>query len=256
MLPIRDNLKPARTPWVTWALLGLNAAVFFYQLELPDWALNRVYRLYGIVPARITVPEWAALVGYRSTGWSTFLTSMFLHGGWLHFLGNMWSLWLFGDDVEGRLGHGRYLAFYLLAGIAAGAGHVALHPHTYVPVIGASGAIAGVMGAYLLLFPHARIEVLVPILIFIDVWSIPAALYLPLWFLTQLFEGTLALAAPGFTGVAFWAHIAGFVAGIVTVVWFVPPADDDADPYRYRAPKGRVRPYRIIRGPGFIIYDR
>ncbi len=152
------------------------------------------------------------------------------------------------------MGSGRFVLFYMLSGIVAGLGQVVLYPDTFVPTIGASGAIAGVMGAYLLLFPHARIEILIWLIIYIDVWSIPAALYLPLWFLAQLYEGTLALATSAFTSVAVWAHIAGFLAGVVTVTWFLPPADPAWNPYRYKTTKRR--PQRVVKGHGFIMYDK
>jgi membrane associated rhomboid family serine protease len=151
----------------------------------------------------------------------TLLSSMFLHGGWMHIIGNMWSLWIFGDNVEDRMGRGGFLLFYLLSGLAAGAVHVVTNPASRVPTVGASGAIAGVMGAYLLLFPHASVVTMVPIFFFLQVVEIPAVFFLGFWFLSQLFSGTLSLAAAGpqAAGVAWWAHIGGFVVGFL---WAVP----------------------------------
>ena len=251
MLPIRDNLQPQRVPWVTYGLIVLNTLIFAYQLGLPDYALERLYMLYGIVPARLSDPSWAYWQGFPAGGWLTLLTSMFLHGGWLHYLANMWTLWLFGDDVEDRLGHGAFAALYLATGLAAGLGHTLLFAGSTVPTIGASGAISGVMGAFLVLFPLAKIDLVVPIFLFLTVIPIPAMLYLPFWFLSQLFSGTLALAAPGFAGIAFWAHIAGFIAGIGALqvlqpgsalqsVWQAPPRE----------------PRIVLRGPGFYVIER
>lgn len=242
MFPIRDDQQPTRTPVVTWALLALNVAVFTFQLGMPDWVLERFYLLYGIVPARVTDPQWAWYNGFPGGGWLTFLTSMFIHGGWLHLVANLWTLWLFGDDVEDRLGHGRYLALYLGAGLAAGAAHVLLFPDMTIPTIGASGAVAGVMGAFLLLFPLARIDLLVPIFFFIDVWRVPALFYLPFWFVGEVLSGTLALAVPTFSNVAFWAHVGGFLTGLALVHHLRP-----------EPPVHRYRPVEVIHGPGFVI---
>ncbi|GAB4271632.1 MAG: rhomboid family intramembrane serine protease [Candidatus Rifleibacteriota bacterium] len=213
MFPIKDDLQPKRIPYITWLLLGLNILVFIVQLGLPRYLLETFYHLYGIVPARIMHPDWASAVGFPAGAIITLLTSMFIHGGWLHIIGNSWMLWLFGDDVEDRIGHGNFLLLYFLSGIVAGITQIALHPDSTIPTIGASGAIAGVMGAYFLLFPRASLYVLVPIFFFIDIWKIPAALFLPIWFIGELFSGTVALITPGFSNIAFWAHIGGFIAG-------------------------------------------
>jgi membrane associated rhomboid family serine protease len=158
----------------------------------------------------------------QSTGnYITLLSSMFMHGGWMHIIGNMWSLWIFGDNVEDRMGRGGFLLFYLLSGLAAGAVHIVTNPGSTVPTVGASGAIAGVMGAYLLLFPHSSVVTMVPVFFFLQVIEVPAILFLGFWFLSQLFSGTLALAVAGTQagGVAWWAHIGGFVVGFL---WAVP----------------------------------
>lgn len=248
MFPIRDDLHPTRVPVVTWALLALNAAVFVFQLGMPEWVLERFYLLYGIVPARVMHPEWAWYQGFPSGGLLTLLTSMFIHGGWLHILANLWTLWLFGDDVEDRLGSGRFLLLYLGAGLAAGGLQTVLFPDSTIPTIGASGAVAGVMGAFLLLFPRARIEVVVPFLFFLPVWQIPAVLYLPFWFVGELFSGTLALAVPSFSNVAFWAHIGGFLAGMTLVTHLTGRTTEAEAPARPR----RATP-DVIYGPGWVI---
>jgi membrane associated rhomboid family serine protease len=186
MIPIKDDLQPKKAAYITWTLLAVNTLVFLFQLGLPEYLLNRLYYLYGIVPSRLLDWQWAYRYGFPDRGLITLLTSLFLHGGWLHFLANNWTLWLFGDDVEERIGHTNFAILYLLSGVIAGLTHVAFSANSAVPAIGASGAVAGVMGAFLLLYPRARIHVLVPILFFIDIWKIPAALYLPLWFLGEL----------------------------------------------------------------------
>lgn len=224
MFPIRDTIPSRNPPVVTVSLIVLNCATFFYELMLPPEMLHRLFDVFGVVPAYMHAPRGPMLFGISLTNSWPLLTSLFLHGGWLHLIGNMWFLWLFGDNVEDRMGHARFLVFYLLSGIAAGITHVALHPGSTVPTIGASGAISGVMGAYLLLFPQAQVVVLVPIFFFIDIWVIPAFLYLGVWFMLQLVSGTLAISAPGtFAGVAFWAHVGGFVAGIVLMPLFLKP---------------------------------
>ncbi len=219
MIPLRDHLQPRSIPWVTGGLIALNTLVFLYQLGLPEWALERIYYLWGIVPRRLMNPDWAYWNGFPAGASLTLITSMFLHGGWFHYLANMWSLYLFGDDVEDRLGRSRYLLLYFGSGLIAGLAHTLLFDTSTIPTIGASGAIAGIMGAWLTLFPRAKLDVVVPIFIFLQFLTIPAAFFLPVWFLSQLLSGTLALAAPGFGGVAFWAHIGGFLAGMWLTPW-------------------------------------
>lgn len=250
MFPLRDDQHPNRLPVGTWALILLNAAVFLFQLGLPEGVLQRFYQLYGVIPARFTNPEWAWFQGFPGDVWLTLITSMFIHGGWLHLLANLWTLRLFGDDVEDRLGTGRFLALYFLAGVAAGSMQIFLFPDTTIPTIGASGAVAGVMGAFLLLFPRARIEVLVPLILFLDIWSIPALFYLPIWFLGELLWGTLALAVPTFSEVAFWAHIGGFLMGmgVVTLLVHLVP--------RLGAEPRLVTTGPVVCGPGFILLSR
>jgi len=223
MIPLRDNIPSRRLPLVTIALIAACAVVFLFEENLDGDRLDGFIRLFGLVPARYTNPQWAEWAGYPSSYWP-FLSHIFLHGGWLHFLGNMWFLWLFGDNVEDRLGRPRYLAFYLLCGLAAGLVQFFLTPSSRLPLVGASGAISGVMGAYFVLYPGARILTLVPIFIFIEFIQVPAFIFLGLWFILQLQSGALSLSASaGRTGgVAFWAHIGGFAAGFVLLRLMMP----------------------------------
>ncbi len=205
--------------------MAANVLVFVQILALPPREIEELFYLFGIVPARYTQPAWAARVGLPGAEVWPFFTSLFLHGGWLHLIGNMWTLWIFGDNVEDRMGKLRFLGFYLLCGIVAGLVHGLTNSDARVPAIGASGAIAGVLGAYLVLFPFARVLVLFPILIYPLFFELPAVLYLGLWFLIQFVSGTAALAGPrAAEGIAWWAHIGGFVAGIVLYRFFLSPA--------------------------------
>lgn len=226
MFPLRDGIPSRRFPAVTLGLIVANVGVFLYQLTLPAEGLANLFYLFGIVPARLSDPAWAVSVGYTSAGWSAFLSSMFLHGGFVHLAFNMWTLWIFGDNVEDRLGRGRFLLFYLACGLAAGSVQWVTDPTSVVPTIGASGAIAGVLGAYLWLYPHARILTLIPILLYPLFLQIPAVLYLGIWFLLQLTSGIQAFgqdSAGQAGGVAWWAHVGGFVAGILLLRTLRPP---------------------------------
>ena len=225
MIPLRDSIPSRRPPIVCWSLIAVNAIVFLYELSLAPIQLEELFYRFGLVPARYSNPEWARWVGYPADDWWPFLTSMFLHGGWLHVVGNMWTLWIFGDNVEDRMGHGRFLAFYLLTGLAAGCVHWFTNLDSTIPTVGASGAISGVLGAYLALFPRANVIVLIPLLFIPFFFQLPAVTYLVIWFLTQVWSGTLAGLAPGDVGgVAWWAHAGGFVAGVALHRMLVPPA--------------------------------
>jgi membrane associated rhomboid family serine protease len=207
MFPLSDVIPSRTTPYITIGVIGLNALAFLYEIQLSDPQLQLFVQTYGVVPALFA--------------WPTVLTSMFLHSGWLHFLGNMLYLWIFGDNVEDRMGHVRFLFFYLFCGAAAALGQAATQPDSVVPMIGASGAIAGVMGAYFVLFPQSRVLTAVFILFFIDLVEIPAIFFLGIWFLMQFFSGFGSLGADAAEGgVAFWAHSIGFIVGAITgVVW-------------------------------------
>jgi len=210
MLPIRD-INPSRNfPVVNSTLIGINVVIFLVQMSMGSEA-NRFIYVYGLVPARYTISHVSSYFTPFQQIFS-FLSFMFLHGGFLHLLGNMWSLYIFGDNVEDRLGPFRYLLFYLLCGLASGISHLALNLNSNIPTIGASGAIAGVMGAYLLLHPRSRILTLIPIIIFPWFVEIPAFFFIGIWFALQLLN---AAGSQGAGGIAWWAHIGGFVFGII-----------------------------------------
>jgi membrane associated rhomboid family serine protease len=211
MIPLRD-LNPSRTrPGVTVLLIAANALLFLYELSLGP-SLQPFIMQAAFVPARYL---GGLAPGSLPEGFTSALLSMFLHGGWAHFLGNMLFLWIFGDNVEDHLGHLRFLFFYLASGFAATAAQAFVAPGSTVPMIGASGAISGVLGAYLFLYPRARIVSLVFLGIFIQIMQVPAIVFLPIWFLIQFLSGLASLGAPAAHsgGVAFFAHIGGFAAG-------------------------------------------
>ena len=206
MIPLRDSQRSYSTPYVTILLIVCNVLVFLFTVSLDPYSRNDFLTVYGMVPTRLR--------------WDTLLTSMFLHGGWLHVIGNMWFLWLFGDNVEDVLGHWVYLLFYVLCGVAAALTQLMLSPDSRVPTVGASGAIAGVMGAYLVKFPHARIVTLVFLFVFVTTVEVPAALMLAFWFVMQLFSGvgTIGHSQISQGGVAWFAHVGGFLAGVLLIL--------------------------------------
>jgi len=221
MVPIRDTVPRRETPIVTWGIIALNVIVFLIELSLPERTLMWVFYHFGLVPARYANPHFATWFGPAADSIWPFITNMFLHGSFMHLIGNMWALWIFGGAVEDRLGHGRFVGFYLLCGIAASLTHYITNLSSTVPAIGASGAIAGVMGAYFVMFPAAQVITLIPVFFLPFFISIPAVIYLGVWFLTQLFSGVSSLVAPQFGGgIAWWAHVGGFVAGIVLLPLF------------------------------------
>jgi membrane associated rhomboid family serine protease len=207
MIPIRDE-NPTRTfPIINYLLIAVNVLVFLWQVNLGPGGeafLNQM----ALIPAKFT--QGLSVAGLRS-----ILTSMFMHAGLMHLLGNMLYLWIFGDNVEDTLGHIRYLVFYIAGGFVASLTHIFLYPTSHVPTVGASGAIAAVLGAYLLLFPHRRVVTLIPLGFFMQVARIPAVFVLGIWFVLQLFQGAMALGMTQLGGVAFWAHIGGFVFGML-----------------------------------------
>ena len=205
MFPIRDTQPSYSKPVVTIFIIVVNILVFLYEASMDPYTLNAFIDQYGLVPGHFH--------------FSHIFTSMFLHGGWMHVLGNMWFLWIFGDNVEDILGHGKYLAFYLLCGLAAAMTQVFFSPYSNVPMVGASGAIAGVMGAYMVKFPRARVLTLIFIIFFITWTEIPAWLMLIYWFGIQLFSGvgTIAQSQASQGGTAFFAHVGGFLVGILLI---------------------------------------
>ena len=212
MIPLRDIIPSRTTPVVTISIIVLNVLVFVYELSLGR-AVDAFTLYFGLVPAAFS--------------WVTVFTSMFLHGGLLHVAGNVLYLWIFGDNVEDRMGHGRFLVFYLLCGVAAALAQTITAPDSIVPMVGASGAIAGVMGAYFVLYPKSRIVTLIPLFFFFQVIEVPAILFLGIWFLMQFLSGVgsivTAVGGQPAGGVAVWAHVAGFVAGISGVIVFRRP---------------------------------
>jgi membrane associated rhomboid family serine protease len=224
MIPIQDTVPSRNPPLAVYALIALNLLVFALELSLPNEGLDRLFYLLGIVPARYSHPEWAVRVGFPVDDYWPFLTSMFLHGGWAHIVGNMWTLWIFGDNVEDRMGPFRFTLFYLLCGLIAAVVHYATNRDSAVPTVGASGAIAGVLGAYFVLYPRSQIVVMVPIFFYPLFFEVPAVTYLLFWALSQLFSGALALAGPvEVGGIAWWAHVGGFAAGLLLHPLFVQP---------------------------------
>ncbi|MDA1162861.1 MAG: rhomboid family intramembrane serine protease [Planctomycetota bacterium] len=265
MLPLRDNIPSRTTPVVNYLMIAICSLVFFEQVNREPGEPSLVEQ-YGMIPARVSDSGATVKIvesrhvetpfGIQTTElerplapsavppWTTLLTCVFLHGGWMHFFGNMWFLWIFGDNVEDRYGHLGYLIFYLFCGVAASATHFAASPTSIVPTIGASGAIAGVMGAYMLLYPRARVLTLVPLVVFLHVISVPAPLFLGIWFLLQFYQGAVASASAGAAGVAWWAHIGGFVAGLV-LTWLL------GSKRKLRPPVERIRP-----GSDRMVYSR
>jgi membrane associated rhomboid family serine protease len=223
MIPIRDDTPRFSTPYITYFIIALNVAVFAFELSVggqSHGALNALIYQFGVVPVHFE----RAIAGTSNASLPalslTILTSMFLHAGWLHIIGNMWFLWIFGDNIEDYIGHFPYLIFYLVAGCVAAVTQILLNVGSQVPIIGASGAIAGVMGAYFVLYPRARVLTLVPLIIFFTFWWLPAWIFLGVWFVFQFLSGTAtSIADTSHTsgGVAFWAHVGGFVTGIVLI---------------------------------------
>ena len=228
MIPLRDVIPSRTTPVVTVAIIVVNALVFFREFSLGS-EINEFIISYGLIPAAFS--------------WATLFTSMFVHGGFLHFAGNMLYLWIFGDNVEDRMGHGRFLTFYLLCGVAAALAQTIMSPDSVVPMVGASGAIAGVMGAYFVMYPHSRIVTLVPIFFFIQLIEIPAIFFLGIWFVMQFLSGVgsvaTAVGREPAGGVAFWAHVAGFAAGVGGVFLFRRPERQSVEWWDETSDRGR-----------------
>jgi membrane associated rhomboid family serine protease len=217
MLPIRDNVQSKTPPIVTIVLIAINAAVFLFEISLGS-RLDEFMFIFGFVPSKFfhLLARSELLVAVLP-----IFTSMFLHGGWLHIIGNMWFLWIFGDNVEDRVGHVKFIFFYILCGVIAGLTHAFFSPQSGIPTVGASGAIAGVMGAYIVLYPRAKIWTLIPIFFFVQFIEIPAFVFLGLWILIQFFVGAFSMGMGSLSGgVAWWAHVGGFAAGALLVFIF------------------------------------
>jgi membrane associated rhomboid family serine protease len=222
MIPLRDTIPSRRTAWITRALLVLNVAAFAVELRQGAALEPFMYR-FGVVPAHWFVSSASDFLDWPRL-FLTLLTSQFLHGGFMHLASNMLYLWIFADNVEDRLGHGRFLLLYVGSGVAAALAQVLLSPRSSIPMVGASGAIAGVLGAYLLMFPSARIVTLVPLGWFWETVDIPAVLFLGFWFLLQWIQGLTSIGqVADVGGIAFWAHIGGFVSGLLGTMALRPP---------------------------------
>lgn len=249
MIPLRDTTPTRNVPVTNNVIIGINVVIFLLQLSQGvDW--NKFVFTYGLVPARYSIPQISAYFSAPQQVFS-FVSFMFLHGGFWHLLGNMWSLYIFGDNVEDRLGPLRYLMFYLICGAASGASHLLLNLHSKLPTIGASGAIAGVMGAYFILHPRSKILTLIPIFFIPYFIEIPAYVFLGLWFILQFINATISQGQPG--GVAWWAHIGGFIFGIIFLKILLTLPDAEPHPKIRRATARKKTPHlQVIRvvGPG------
>jgi membrane associated rhomboid family serine protease len=216
MVPVRSAVPTRYAPVMTWTLIAVNCGFFLLETSLSSTELEIFLSRFALVPARYFLPPPYGDSDLTPVDFLPFISNAFLHGGWLHLILNMWTLWIFGPTVEDRLGPGRYLLFYLFCGVLASLTHAAFNPGSTIPALGASGAIAGVLGCYVRFFPFARLVVIVPIIIFPLFFEVPAIVFAAIWFLLQLLQGTTALLlVPDIGGVAWWAHIGGFIAGAV-----------------------------------------
>jgi len=221
MIPLRDNIPSSRPPYLNYALIAITVLLFLVEMATGPY-LQKFIQTYGFVPGRFLKELWYGFDPLPNV-FMPLLTSIFLHGGWLHLIGNMWFLYIFGDNVEDILGHGRYLLLYLASGVGANLIYLLFAPYSAVPLVGASGAIAGVMGAYFFLFPGARILTLVPIFFFPTFWEFSAYIFLGFWFILQFLFGTFSSRGPaGAGGVAWWAHVGGFLVGVLMLYLLAP----------------------------------
>lgn len=232
MFPFRDRIRAGTVPWVTYLIIVANVAAFAWELSLGRREVQAVFLEYGVIPARIVDLAgdpfaWGALG-------PPIVVSMFLHGGWLHLILNMWYLWIFGDNVEDRVGHGRYIVLYLLAGAVGTLAHVWANPASTVPTVGASGAIAGVLGGYLVTYPRTPVLTGIPVFVFIHIVELPAWFLLGMWFALQFLSGAAAISTTQASagGVAWWAHIGGFVSGMLLMVLLKMGRPDRSRPRR------------------------
>ena len=223
MIPLRDDIPRVHTPYAVILVILANVALQLLLGQLSGNGQEQFYYLFGVVPARFLFPDWAAFVGFPATGAAPFITYMFLHAGWLHLIMNMWMLWIFADNIEDVMGPGRFLAFYLLCGLAALALHLFFNITATTPIIGASGAVAGVMGGYVLLYPRGRVLTFIPIIIIPYIVSLPAWVFLGFWFASQVLSGLFEQFTGHAQGIAWWAHVGGFVTGMVLVRLFMKP---------------------------------
>ncbi len=239
MFPLRDDNPTTIPPFVTWTLIAVNVLVFLYQISLGPGSSQLFAYRYGAIPAVVvgaqSLPGNVAVIPPAGS----LFTSMFLHGGWMHLIGNMWFLWIFGNNIEEAMGRVRYLLFYLICGILASIAHILSNAGSTVPTIGASGAIAGVLGAYAMIYPRARVWTLIYLIFFIRLIYIPAGFVLGFWFLLQLLNGSMA-AGRDAGGIAFWAHVGGFLAGVLLVGVFKKRTVHFFNPPRYHSGYGAL----------------
>lgn len=221
MLPVRDTVHSYTFPIVNWMLIGFNILVFLFEISLPPQTLDQLIQSYAVVPARLYLSNPLILLTNPVLLIPLF-THMFLHGGWLHIISNLWILYIFGDNVEDRMGSVRYLIFYLLSGVAAAFTQALISPGSQTPALGASGAIAGVLGAYIVFFPRGRVTTLIPLFFIPWFVELSALIFIGFWFLVQLFSGFIFLGNVQAGGVAWWAHIGGFVFGVLFCRFFTP----------------------------------
>lgn len=215
MIPIRDNIPSRRFPVMNAVLIGINVILFLYEVSLAVPEREAFLRVYGMIPRQVT--GFFAMEAVSLADFGSVVTAMFLHGSWMHIIGNMLFLWVFGDNVEDIVGSWRYLLLYLLAGAVGNLAHVITNPASALPTIGASGAVAGILGAYLINFAHARVVTIIPLGIFLWTVELPALFFLLFWFVIQLISGFASLGVESVGGVAWWAHIGGFLAGVLLV---------------------------------------
>ena len=223
MIPIRDTIPCFSRPLVTWSLMAINISLFIALLFIPDAEQILFLYKYGMVGARYTYPDWGARVGLLDDSYLSFLTSMFLHGGWGHLVMNMLFLWIFADNIEDVMGRFRFIIFYLLCGLLAVLLQYFYNPSSTLPMVGASGAIAGVMGAYFILYPYARIVLWLPLFLLPIFFEVPAVAFLGLWVIFQIYEASTAIMTQEdiYSTVAWWAHLGGFIAGVMLHPFFL-----------------------------------
>lgn len=223
MIPLKDDTPRVHTPFAVILVILANVALHYFLTSLHPRAQEHLYYLLGVVPARFAFPDWAAVAGFPATGALPFLTYMFMHAGWWHLIMNMWMLWIFADNIEDVMGPGRFLLFYLLCGLSALALHMFFNLTSTTPIIGASGAVAGVMGGYVMLYPRGKVLTFIPIIIIPYIVRLPAWLFLGFWFLSQILSGLFEHLSGFAQGIAWWAHVGGFVAGMFLVRLFMKP---------------------------------
>lgn len=219
MIPLRDNVPNVHFPFAVVAIIAANLVAFVWEEFQQPQYLYYIFHVYGVVPARFAHPDIATMAGYPDSMIS-LVTYMFLHGGWWHFIANMWMLWIFGDNVEDVMGPPRFVAFYLLCGLCAVGAHMLSDVDSALPIVGASGAVAGVMGAYMVLYPHGRVLTLIPLFFVPLFFRVPSLVFLGLWFLSQILSGVMSFDGAIVQSVAWWAHIGGFMGGVVMIFLF------------------------------------